>query len=120
MTIYCLFYKCATLNSPLLNIYVVSFNDISNCKGHLCTLNVFLYEKLFPQEWEKFKTLCVCVCVCVCVCLSNVQLFAIPWTKACQAPLPMGLSRQEHWSGCHSLLQGIFLTLGLWHCRQIL
>ena len=25
--------------------------------------------------------------------------FAIPWTVACQAPLSMGFSRQEHWSG---------------------
>ena len=24
---------------------------------------------------------------------------AIPWTVACQAPLPMGFSRQEYWSG---------------------
>ena len=55
--------------------------------------------------------MCVCVCVCVCVCerererererelLSCVQFFATPWTVACQAPLPMGFSRQEHWSG---------------------
>ena len=28
-----------------------------------------------------------------------------PWTVACQAPLSMGFSRQEYWSGCHSLLQ---------------
>ena len=26
-------------------------------------------------------------------------------------------SRQEHWSGCHFLLQGIFLTQGLNQCR---
>ena len=36
----------------------------------------------------------------------------------------MGFSRQEYWSGTHSLLQGIFLTQGLnpglLHCRQIL
>ena len=31
-------------------------------------------------------------------------------TVACQAPLSMGLSRQEYWSGCHFLLQGIFPT----------
>ena len=44
--------------------------------------------------------MCVCVCVCVCVCmLSRVQLFATPWTLAHQAPLSMGFSRQEHWSG---------------------
>ena len=31
--------------------------------------------------------------------LSHVQLFAIPWTVARQAPLSMGFFRQEHWSG---------------------
>ena len=36
----------------------------------------------------------------VCVqSLSRVQLFAIPWTVARQAPLSMGLSRQEYWNG---------------------
>ena len=33
-------------------------------------------------------------------------------TVACQAPLSMELPRQEYWSGCHFLLQGIFLTQG--------
>ena len=47
----------------------------------------------------------VCVCVCVCVCvracesLSRVQLFASPRTVACQAPLSLGFSGQEYWSG---------------------
>ena len=31
--------------------------------------------------------------------LSHVRLFATPWTAAYQAPLSMGFSRQEHWSG---------------------
>ena len=31
--------------------------------------------------------------------LSHVQLFATPWTVACQAPLSMGFSTQEYWSG---------------------
>ena len=31
--------------------------------------------------------------------LSCVQLFAIPWAVAHQAPLPMEFSRQEYWSG---------------------
>ena len=31
--------------------------------------------------------------------LSRVRLFATPWTAAHQAPLPMGFSRQEYWSG---------------------
>ena len=44
---------------------------------------------------------CVCMCVCVCVCelLSRVQPFATPWAVAHQAPLSMGFSRQEYWSG---------------------
>ena len=37
---------------------------------------------------------------------------------------PWGFSRQEHWSGCHALLQGIFSTQGSIpghpHCRWIL
>ena len=31
--------------------------------------------------------------------LGHVRLFATPWTVAQQAPLSMGFSRQEHWSG---------------------
>ena len=31
--------------------------------------------------------------------LSRVQLFATPWTVAYQAPLSMGFSRQQYWSG---------------------
>ena len=30
---------------------------------------------------------------------SHVQLFVTPWTVTHQAPLSMGFSRQEHWSG---------------------
>ena len=31
--------------------------------------------------------------------LSCVQLFVTPWTVAYHAPLSMGFSRQEYWSG---------------------
>ena len=33
------------------------------------------------------------------VALSRVLLFDTPWVVACQAPLTMGFSRQEYWSG---------------------
>ena len=36
---------------------------------------------------------------CVLSRFSRIQLFATPWTIACQAPLSMEFSRQEHWSG---------------------
>ena len=31
--------------------------------------------------------------------LSRVRLFLTSWNVACQAPLSMGFSRQEYWSG---------------------
>ena len=37
--------------------------------------------------------------MCVLSLFSCVQLFAILWTVARQAPLSMGFSRQECWSG---------------------
>ena len=37
--------------------------------------------------------------LCVLHHFSCVGLFAIPWTAAHQAPLSMGFSRQEYWSG---------------------
>ena len=37
--------------------------------------------------------------VCVLSGFSRVQLFATPWTVARQAPLFMGFSRPEYWSG---------------------
>ena len=39
---------------------------------------------------------------------SRVRLFATARTVALQAPLFMGFSRQEYWSGLLFLLQGIF------------
>ena len=41
--------------------------------------------------------------VSVLSCFSRVQLFATLWTIARQAPLSMGFSWQEDWSGCHAL-----------------
>ena len=55
-----------------------------------CTFCSFSHS---PVYWDLIP-LCVCVRV-----LSIVQLFATPWTVAHQAPLSMGFSRQEHWSG---------------------
>ena len=37
--------------------------------------------------------------MCMLGHFSRVQLFGTQWTVACQAPLSMGFSRQEHWSG---------------------
>ena len=43
---------------------------------------------------------------------SCVQIFVIPWTVACHAPLSIGFPRQEYWSGLPFLLQVIFPSWG--------
>ena len=48
--------------------------------------------------------------VCLLSHSSCVQLFATPWTVARQAPLSMGFSRQEYWSGLPCPPPGIFPT----------
>ena len=60
-------------------------------------------------------------------CFSHVQLFVMLWTAACEAPLSMGFSRQEYWSGLPCPPAGdlpnpglSLCLLPLLHCRQIL
>ena len=54
--------------------------------------------EVLPQESKAERVLCSP--------LSHVQLFATPWTVALQAPLSMGFSRQEYWSGLPFLSPG--------------
>ena len=58
---------------------------------------------------------------------SHAQFFATQWTVACQAPLSMGFSQQEYWSGLPCPPPGDrpnpgikHASHGLLHCRQIL
>ena len=59
--------------------------------------------------------------------LSHARLFVTLWTAAHQAPLSMGFSKQEYWSGLPSPFLEVFPTQGsnlhlpcLQHCRWIL
>ena len=52
--------------------------------------------------------------VCVCEVLSRVQLFATPWTIACQAPLSVGFFRQEYWSGLPSPSPWVWVNSWSW------
>ena len=45
--------------------------------------------------------------------LSHVGVFETPWTVAYQAPLPMGFSRQEYWSGLPFPSPGDLLNPGI-------
>ena len=52
------------------------------------------------------------IVMCVLVTESCPTLVT-PWTVVCQAPLSMGFSRQEYWSGLPYSPSGILLTQGL-------
>ena len=66
---------------------------------------------------KKFKVKDRICDACVLRHFSPVQLFVTQWTIARQAPLSMGLFRQEHWSGdaiLLLLLLGWVLTAACW------
>ena len=58
---------------------------------------------VIPCEWQKSchieAFLELYMYVCMLSHFSHVRLFATLWTVARQAPLSMGFSRQEYWSG---------------------
>ena len=49
--------------------------------------------------YSKINQVYTYVCVFMLSRFSHVQLFAILWTAVHQAPLSMGFSRKEYWSG---------------------
>ena len=59
----------------------------------------------------------VCMCMCVCVCVFSHSVMSDSsvtlWTVAHQAPLSMGLSRQEYWSGLPSPSLGNLPNTGI-------
>ena len=79
-------------------------------------INKMWYIDSLPLYHLESQVGCVCVCAHGARTRSVIQSFstpAIPWTVAHPAPLPMGLSGQEYWSGIYFLLQGIFANQGL-------
>ena len=65
----------------------------------------FLLQGSFTAQGSSTRLSCLLHCfftTSACCGLSRfscVQLFAAPWTVACQASLSMGFSRQEYWNG---------------------
>ena len=55
------------------------------------------------------------MCVCVLKCIGHVRLCVTLQTAACQAPLSMGSSRQEYWSGLPFPLPGSLPNPGNWN-----
>ena len=89
---------------PPLNL---RFRVIQNGEGFFLLLWMQLQQ--LSQGCSEASSLWVCFYICFCLfnyfrwltceLLSHVQLFATPQTITHQAPLLMGFSRQEYWSG---------------------
>ena len=71
---------------------------------------------LTTQVKKALKGSMTCLMSCV---LSQVQLFATPWTVALQASLSMEFSRQEYWSGLPFPSPGDLLNPGMEPLSQV-
>ena len=70
---------------------------IKGVASHFCSLPITKQEYKSLHKNTKYpclKTICMLMLSC-----SVVSDSATPWTIAHQAPLSMGFSRQEYWSG---------------------
>ena len=90
------------MNSSLEPLFVIDF------KVYCWDLIIVSYVLVFKIVLNLYKHF-----VWVLRCFSCVQFIVTPWTVAVQAPLCMGLSLQEYWSGLPVSLLGVLLNLGI-------
>ena len=91
-------------------------------------------NQVFLLPLRSTPSLVHCIPACMLSHFSHARPFEIPWTVAQQAPLSMGFSRQEYWSGppsgespdrgpnlCHLYLYvsagRFFTTSATWECK---
>ena len=92
--------KTTALPEPQMKTFPYQSTTTCSCVG------VLSLRTYFPLYWKEFclsKISKICqwsgLLLYVCESLSRVRLLVTPWTVARQAPLSMGFSRQEYWSG---------------------
>ena len=80
-------YNIASLTSIHIYCYPLQFQP-PNCRLNNLSRETNVITSVIPPSSPPYVLVTQCV-----------RLFVTPWTVACQAPLSMGLSRQEYWSG---------------------
>jgi len=71
----------------------------SGCPWFCLWLHSHLTRLDSVENSEKIPFLFSFFCLALLNCFSHVWPFVTPWTEACLAPLSMGFSREEYWSG---------------------
>ena len=77
---------------------------LKGCRSYICMLNLrMVFARVLGLSYNAgsrwFHSFIHSTMCCMLSCCSRVRLSATPQTVAHQAPLSMGLSRQESWSG---------------------
>ena len=93
--------KESTSSDLFIKKIIIQLRDVTYNTGCWCSLYYFLWQLLdtysssilLPFQAGDYL---LNSCVCALSHLSCVRLFETPWTVACQTPLSMGFSRQEH------------------------
>ena len=94
-------YNIASLTS--IHIYCHSLQvQAPNCRLNNLSRETNVITSVIPPSSPPYVLVTQCV-----------WLFVTPWTVACQAPLSMGLSRQEYWSGLPFLSPGHLPDTGI-------
>ena len=62
-------------------------------------MSKLILVRLTVFKRQKTYTDCIGLCCAMLSRFNHVQFFATLWTIAHKAPLSMGFSRQEYWSG---------------------
>ena len=76
------------------------YRERSGLSRHLAMLFVARQKVQVHHSKTKVNNLASYPRACICAqSFSSVPCFVTPWTVARQAPLSMGFSRQEYWSG---------------------
>ena len=107
---YHVFFICSSVDGHLdcFHVRAIVSGTAMNTEMHIS------FEPYFPLDICLLNLICISiytvshtvlgtiVCttgMCEVKLFSHVRLFATPWTVTYQAPLSLGFSRQEYWSG---------------------
>jgi len=90
---------CASVTDASVSVHHRGVWSPSQWPSRVLYLSVSVSRLLTASSSEALSPLQVLSDWCCACVLSRAPFSVTPWTVACQAPLSVGFSRQEYWSG---------------------